>query len=175
MNSVVSAVDDFLCLAENHFATEKNKLFRTNIAELYAFRKAGMAGRDYVFIHFCEQKMKSSEYLQLLHEEARNYVNGLYKLPKVMRFKVPCIISVFVSAYVFPDDAVKWATTNTRSILGGEFHAAYLIDISNRMVYGQGKNQVFVKGGRFEFSKIDPQNRALNLAHAMGNFLFERF
>lgn len=172
MEQLLSQLSNFLISQENNFTIETNRLIQVYTCNLYGFRKAGMAGRDYLFIHDLRNKHFDLNYCKSVHDDERSYVNAQYKLPRIMRFKVPNIITVFINDKPFSADTCEWVGQNTRPLTGGEFHATYLIDISNHTIQGQGRNQVVVKGGRFEFGSIDPQNRAYHLVQAIGKLLF---
>lgn len=173
MKDYLLKIESFLKEPVNGFAVERNKQFAESGADLYAFRKAGMAGADYIFIHdLCGRGDVQMDGIIGLHERARKYVNGFYRLPKVLRFSVPNIVSFFISDAGFPGDAVGYSEKKTRTMAGGEIHSVYLADLKLKRIHGQGMNTVTVDGIRFVFKKIDPQNRAYNLSIGIGGLLF---
>lgn len=158
----------------NPFIVEQNKIFEGGNADVYAFRKVGMMGRDYIFIHDLSKTGNNSKSaIEAVHEAERKYVNSLYKMPKILRLKVPNIISFFISSNGFTNDVLQYANIPGRSATGGEFHFVFLIDCNEKTIYGQGKSIISVDGMNFEFKSIDPQNRAFQIASSIRKILFE--
>ncbi len=173
MNTNILIIEEILKRTDKPFVVEQNKQFDMSKADLYAFRKAGMMGRDYVFIHdFSEQQIIDISMVFSLHEAARSYVNSFYKMPKILRFKVPNIVSFFMSSKGFSTEIILYANKNSKTVAGGEVHSVYLIDMESEKIYGQGKSSVNVDGIKFEFKNIDPQNRSFRLASEIEKMLF---
>lgn len=156
-----------LALREEKFETKKDFTFGTVYADLFAFRKGKnfvFPQRDYFFIHNIDSRKIDAVLVSKLHEEARDYVNSLYKMPKALRFTVPNIVSVFYSEEAIHGETIKVAEQNTRSIIGGEIQQVFAVDFKLKKIYSQGTNTVRVRvdgaSVRMKFNKIDPQNRA---------------
>ncbi len=177
MNPIFSTIKETLEKAKNPFSVEHNKLFEDQTCELFASRTAGMAGKDFIFIHDLDKKNKEKSNLQLIHEASSKYANGFYKMPKWFRFKVPNIVSVFVAANGLTQELKNWAEESTRTMTGGEFHSVFFIDLKFKAFYGQGKSRTHVDGVPFitslEFKNVDPQNRAYYTIAMLADNVFQ--
>ena len=164
---------------------ERNKQFPDEqfSSDIYA-EKSGksmliLPFTDYFFIHNFDDQPKHLEHFQKLHESARSYVNAQYKVPKALRISVPNIATIAFSMHAFPQDMTDYVQQNTRSVVGGEFHAMYLIDMENKEFYSPGRNTTYVHGearliwgSHKEFKRIDPQNRTFYLVERLTQSLF---
>lgn len=156
-----------LILKQEDFETKKDFSFRTVYADFYAHRKGKnfiFPQRDYFFFHDIDRRRVDLNLVIRLHQEAREFVNSLYKLPKALRFTVPNIASVFYSYEFIPGEIIEHAQKNTRSAIGGEIQQVFAVDFKSGRFYSQGTNtvRVMAEGAsvRMKFNKIDPQNRA---------------
>ncbi len=165
----IPEIKSFVESAYKNIETTLNKSFNGTTADLYIFRKGKnfvFPQRDYFFIYDTGNETISKKSVEEKHEAARNFINSMYKMPKALRFSVPNICSIFIGFNGFSEEVINLAEYNTRSVIGGEIHTIYLIDIKNKVFFGQGINRVpFVVDGvttglKLEFKKIDPQNRA---------------
>lgn len=138
-------------------------------ADLYAFTKGRSLGiffpyEDHLFVHFCGNDATSSvETIGRLHEKARQYVNRRFPLPRVLRYKVPNIVSVAVSERSFPPETARFAAEKTIDLVGGERHSIILVDLLQKRLVTQGRERQNVEGLSVEFRKISPINRAYYL------------
>lgn len=118
---------------------------------------------DYFFFHVMQRADKNDrEELARIHEAARAYVNSKYKVPRVLRLKVPNIITIAVSETSFPIDAVKYAKEDTTVITGGEKHSIYLVDLLKKGIVSQGIEITHSDGIPFVFNNVNPTNRAFH-------------
>ncbi len=118
---------------------------------------------DYFFFHVMQRGAKNDrEELTRIHEAARAYVNSRYKVPKMMRLKVPNIITIAVSETSFPIDAVKYSKEDTTVITGGEKHSVYLVDLLQKGIVSQGIEITYSEGFPFVFNNVNPTNRAFH-------------
>ncbi len=118
---------------------------------------------DYLFFHFIE---KSDLDLKQIHDAERAYVNSLFKTPRVLRLKMPNIVSIFISLQSFSIEQESYAQTKTLydDYRGGEKHSVHLIDMQNKKIVNQGLEKVaVVGGGAYSFGKADPSNRVRSL------------
>lgn len=152
-------------------------------ADLYVKREGKsmmvLKYRDYFFVHDVAS-VGSVEKLTELHEKARKVVNKEYKVPKALRMTVPNIATIVVSETGFSPEMIDTVQKNTRSIVGGEYHAMYLIDLKEKQMYSQGIHLQYVPGearliwgSRKEFKKIDPQNRMHYLIKEIAELLMK--
>jgi hypothetical protein len=177
MNQLFSKIKETLETAKNPFRVETNKLFEDQTCDLFATRIAGMAGKDFVFIHDLEKTGSEKNKLQAIHEASRKYANSFYKMPKWFRFKVPNIVSVFIAGNGLTQELKSWAEEPTRTITGGEFHSVFFIDLKFKAIYGHGKNRTYVPDVPFisslEFKNVDPQNRAFYIVAMLADKLLQ--
>jgi hypothetical protein len=123
---------------------------------------------DYFFFHVMPRGRENGrEELTRLHEAARGYVNSKYKVPKMLRLKVPNIITIAVSETSFPIDAVKYAKEDTTVITGGEKHSVYLVDLLKKGIVSQGIEITHSDGIPFVFNTVNPTNRAFHTVSAL--------
>jgi hypothetical protein len=158
------------------FVLEWDKAFQGAACRLFATRRAGMGGTDYVFFHDADTYGQAREKLASLHEAARAYANSFYKMPKSFRFKCPNIISVFVYSGDVSADIAAWMQEPTRSIVGGEHHFLFCLCLQSQAMYGQGKGRFEGRAGIasaiLDYRKIDPQSRAYHLMQAVADALY---
>lgn len=154
-------------LKQEGFEVKRDYSFRTVYADIFAHRKGKnfvFPQRDYFFFHDIDKRKIDLASVSKLHQEARDYVNSLYRMPKALRFTVPNISSVFYSSEFIPGDIIELAYKNTRSAIGGEIQQIFAIDFKSGRFYSQGTNTVRANAEgvsvKMKFNKIDPQNRA---------------
>jgi len=177
MDSTITTIKNSLASVVPAFIIEDNKSFEDQTCTIYANRKAGMAGQDFLFVFEMDKTGNDKSVLQKIHESARKYANSFYKMPKWLRFSCPNIISIFVSAQKLSDELTTWAEAHTRTMSGGEFHSIFMVDLAEKAIYGQGKSVAHVHGIPFtrslEFKNIDPQNRAFYTVASIADALFQ--
>lgn len=174
-------------LRENGFVVTPNSMLpEVDLrADIFALKKGRTAlvlpFADYLFIHDFDQRTNTLDVLHDLHEKARRYVNAQYKMPKALRLSVPNIATIAISSGGFDELMKAKVQEKTRSIIGGEFHAMFLIDLQIKAMYSQGVSLTYVPGearliwgSRKQFKKIDPQNRAYYTVQAMAEAIFQR-
>ncbi|MPM09607.1 hypothetical protein SDC9_55928 [bioreactor metagenome] len=159
----ISALSRFFETRKKPFSIEKNLSFGVFRADLYAYRRFNMMGRDYVFIHFGNYVNLNPEKCLAMHEAARTHVNAQYKMPRAMRFVVPNVVSVFISQDSFSEETVELALKQKRPWQGGEVHDMFFIDSTRKEAYGPGYHKVHVDGVDFTLKKTDPTNRSIEL------------
>lgn len=153
-------------LRSEQFEIKRDFSFGTMYADLFGHRKGKnfvFPQRDYFFFHDIDKRKLDLNLVTKLHKEAREYVNGLYKMPKALRFTVPNIASIFFSQEFVPGEIINLASQNTRSAIGGEIQQIFAIDFKAKRIYSQGTNTVRARvegvSVKMKFNKIDPQNR----------------
>jgi len=159
-----------LLLRQEGFESKRDYNFGTVFADLYANRKGRtfiFPRRDYIFFHDIDKRQINLELASKLHQEARDYVNSFYKMPKAMRFTVPNISTVFYSSEFITGEIMEFAQKNTRSAIGGEIQQVFAIDFKAKRFYSQGTNTVTGRSGgvnvKIKFNAIDPQNRSYDI------------
>lgn len=181
-DNIIPALRSYIEAGNKNTEIEENKNFNGIKTDLFIFRKGKnfvFPQRDYFFIYNIGSEEISKNAVSEKHEAARNFVNAIYKMPKALRFSVPNICSVFIGSNGFSEDVINLAEYNTRSVIGGEIHTIYLIDLMNKVFYGQGINRVpFVVDGvrtglKLEFKKIDPQNRAFYFVQELAKVIIK--
>lgn len=175
--NAIEKITILLSKPEEGFDLEKDINLFSHIVSLYAKRKAGLAGRDFLFFYNLDEMSNNIENLKSIHEQARKYVNGLFKVPKAFRLKVPNIVSVFITSKCLPDEMKMWASEQTRTFVGGEFHSVFFIDLASKSFFGQGKSKTYLMTRtampyRVEFKNINPQNRSHYLITKICDELF---
>lgn len=172
-------------LSSEGFSIEAHKNFKKDNlqVDLYGYREGKNAlvfsYKDFFFIHDFDEGENSMDRLEIAHEKARSVGNSHYKMPKALRFSAPNIATIAVSENGFSNEMIEKVQKNTRSIVGGEIHGMYLIDIKNKQMFSQGVNLMLVPGEaklvlghKKEFKKIDPQNRAYYIIKKLAEKLF---
>ncbi len=159
----LSAFERFLESQGKPFLVEKNFSNDLLKAELFAYRRFNMMGRDYYFVHAGDAQILNENTCSKLHLDARNYVNSLYKMPRALRFVVPNIVSVFFSSNGFEEAALQLALQQKRPWQGGEVHDIFFVDLESQTLYGPDIHSVRVDGGNYSFKKVDPTNRSRGL------------
>lgn len=164
-------------LKSEKFEIKKDFNFGTVYSDLFAQRNGKnfvFPQRDYFFFHDIDKRKLDINMIMRLHKSARDYVNGLYKIPKALRFTVPNIASIFYSKEFISGEIMNLAEQNTRSGVGGEIHQIFAIDFKAGRFYSQGTNTVraMAEGAsvKMKFDKIDPQNRAYYIIEKLTNY-----
>ena len=169
-------------LLQNHLAeglefdVVRNQAVEHVTVPLYARRKKG--SQEFLFIYNADALPSNVEALKTIHEQGRKYANSFFKLPKAFRLKIPNILSIFVKSGGLTEEMKQWAQESTRTVVGGEYHSVFFIDVENPSVYGQGISKAFVRTGaagltlELEFKEIDPQNRSHYLVATLCKALF---
>jgi hypothetical protein len=116
---------------------------------------------DYFFFHFQERSC-SKEALALLHQNARHYVNSLYKTSPLLRYKIPNIITVIVATQDFPPDLMAFAKTDKNPWTGGEKNSVFLIDISSKTIISEDLKMI-----RGSYLQTIPFNRVYGDIHKL--------
>lgn len=150
----------FLETLKTPFVVQKKFAFGSFKADLFAYRRFNMMGRDYFFVHTGDSQSLNESICAQLHADARNYVNGLYKMPRAFRFVVPNIVSVFFSENGFDDATLLLTLKQKRPWQGGEVHDVFFIDLASKTFIGPDNHSVRVNGGNYSFKKVDPTNRS---------------
>ena len=176
-SDALNLIQEYLLQDKQGFEVERNKSFQQLTVPLYARRKAGLGGLDFLFIHNADNLSSDVAMLKTLHEEARKVANGFFKMPKAFRFKIPNIVSLFVKTGGLTKEMIAWAQEPTRSMVGGEFHSVFMLDVQSPGFYVQGISHTPIMGSGVvipheEFKTIDPQNRGHYLVAGIFRVLF---
>jgi len=102
--------------------------------ELFAVKTGRSFGpffpyEDCLFFHDFSRLPKDREGLARVHEAERQFVNARYKLPKMLRYKVPNIVTVLIASAGFSPEVSEYASENTIDPIGGERHQVILVDL----------------------------------------------
>lgn len=119
---------------------------------------------DYFFVHdFTGRDTESRHVVEELHESARGYVNSLYHLPRLLRYRVPNINTVSVSARGFGFECQRYAHSIRPSIIGGERNSVFMVDLVNHRLISTGIEVTEADMVAIAFKKVNPHNRALGV------------
>jgi hypothetical protein len=125
--------------------------------------KAGpFRGNDHYFLFIPdEQQTITKQDIDQVHQTVRKYVNSKIKTPRAFRFRVPNIISVFISNKTPDDETVDYIQTMRPPWQGGEIHNVVYIDTQTNLIYSHGKEVYRVSNlYKIELKKISPSNRS---------------
>ncbi len=169
-------VADFLAVSEDYLSTNGFACLKSVTmpgqdlpVPLYATKTGRSFGpffpyEDCIFFHdFTCLPSRDRAILVRLHESERGFVNSRYKLPKVMRYKVPNITTVFISVGRFPPAAAEYAAENTIDPIGGERHQVLLVDLESKSIVSQGREMHHAYGVPLEFKTVSPINRGMGI------------
>jgi hypothetical protein len=140
-------------------------------ADLYALKRGRSFGvffpyEDHLFFHVLSGASGLSRAnVENLHEKARKHVNGLFRVPRSIRYKVPNIVTVGVSRESFPMELTDYTLALGRDIVGGEIHAVLLVDLSKMILVSRGLQTTRTPGASVTFRNVTPENRAQILLH----------
>ncbi len=174
----LGVIHEYLLQDKQGFEVERNKSFHHITVPLYARRKAGLGGLDFLFVHNADTLSSDVAVLKTLHEAARKYANSFFKMPKAFRFKIPNIVSLFIKTGNLTEEMKAWAQERTNTMIGGEFHSVFMLDVHSPSFYGQGISHTPIMGAgviipHVEFKTIDPQNRGHYLIVGIFETLFK--
>jgi len=132
-----------------------------------------LGSTDYLFIHFGDTIRLTADRLLAYHASARRYVNGLFRVPRLLRWHVPYIITIGFNVEGFDDTTVA-AVRDFDNLVpsGGERHAIYLADGSGTVtaqgnVPMQGRHGRGVAALAIPLREFNPQERGYRLASAL--------
>ncbi|MGB7342534.1 MAG: hypothetical protein WBC91_26785 [Phototrophicaceae bacterium] len=173
-------------LQQQGFDVKPNHKFTPEFTtDAFAIKKGRSMGvlpyTDFFFLHDFDTRKNAPSTLQGLHQKARQYANGQYVTPKILRLAVPNIATIAFSSDGFSEEMVHQVEKPTRSLMGGEIHGMYLIDLANFAVYSQGISLTYIVGearliwgSQKEFKTINPQNRAYYSIKAIAEAIFKQ-
>ncbi len=162
IKEILKASDKIDLVVENEYPETHFK------CDLYAYKKGWnlfLPYQDHLFFHNIDNSQKNNrlDLIFKLHNQARQQIDLLFKVPKIFRTRVPNITSVFVSQKPFSAEEIKLSQKQTRTFSGGEFHSIFLIDLQSKTIHCQGKSFTQIKGIKHHFKQTDPQNRSYYL------------
>jgi len=113
---------------------------------------------------------KDREGLARVHEAERQFVNARYKLPKMLRYKVPNIVTVFIASSGFSPEVSEYGSENTIDPIGGERHQVILVDLGRNNIVSQGTETHYVYGAPLFFKAVSPINRGVGIVWSIMDF-----
>ena len=134
---------------------------------------------DFLFVHDLDARREDGapESLEARHEAARAYAEEHFPLPWALRYHIPVIATVGVTAVgATEDDAAFARSSKQRTILtGGEKNSTFLIDIAHQTMIAQPleKNPNSRYGG-YNTSSINPTNRVIRMMRELTDELFSQ-
>ena len=132
---------------------------------------------DFVFVHDLDARSENGAAVTLAarHEAARAYAEERFSLPWALRYHIPVIVTVGVTAAGATDgDAAFARSSKQRTILtAGEKNSTFLIDLAHRTMIAQPleKNPNSRYGG-YNTSSINPTNRVIRMMRELTDELF---
>ena len=109
-----------------------------------------------------------------LHEADRAAAGSRFRLPRILRYKIPNVVSIGVSGEACPqgliDEVEKPAPR--RSAIGGETHSMYVLDLERLLLHSQGPEATSTRYGGSTTTAVNPTNRALRLVIELAETLF---
>ncbi len=174
-----------LFIRQRGFMPEKGKRIENApiAADLYGFREGHSMWKlfpyedHFFFYNLNDSSINNQETLLACHAAERDWVDKRFKYPKWMRYKVPGIITVMLSENGFSHEMKNAVSKHAPYGVGGEKHAMYLIDTTEKKLYSAGieeTSSTAVVGGaaasvKIAPSNINPVNRAYHLITDMMN------
>lgn len=138
-------------------------------ADLYALKRGRSLGpffpyEDHLFFHalFGASGLSRAN-VEHLHEKARAYVNGFFKVPRSLRYKVPNIVTVVVTRDEPPGDLREFILSPGRDVVGGETHSVLLVKLPEQELLSRGLETTRTSSGSMTSRHVNPLNRALLL------------
>lgn len=128
---------------------------------------------DHLFVHDFSPEGSSASFEEL-HEQAREYVESTFRLPRALRYHIPNTVSIGVSVEGFSAEDIAFAQKNKlRSpLVGGEKNSTYLIDVVGRRYYSQGIETTPGRYGSYVVTTVNPTNRTYEMIDAIIRLLF---
>lgn len=167
----------FLWLAREHLQGKGFRILQPEPREdgsyvksdLYAQNRGRSFGpffpyEDHLFFHdLSGMSGLSRANVDDLHERARAYVNGFFKVPRSLRYKVPNIVTLAVTRDQAPDDLRELIMYPGRDMVGGETHSILMIKLPELELLSRGLETTRTSRGSMTFTHVNPGNRALIL------------
>jgi hypothetical protein len=132
--------------------------------------KAGVfRGFDHYFMIIPKSGVKlKKEEIEEIHESFRKEVNAKIKTPRTFRFKVPNIVSVFISEENIDQDSIDYIRDIRRPWQGGEVHNVVYFDLSSMSLYMHNRTEYSINGVvNLKLKKVDPSNRSFYFIQEM--------
>lgn len=175
-------------IRQRGFMPERGKRIENSplSADIYGFREGHSLWKlfpyedHFFFYNLNDSSINNQENLLACHTAERNWVDARFKYPKWMRYKVPSIVTVMFSEKGFSDEMIKAVSKHAPYGVGGEKHAMFLINTTEKRLYSAGiekTSSTAVIGGAAASvtiapSNINPVNRAYHLISEMISELF---
>ena len=140
---------------------------------LYTTRAFGglFPSTDHLFLHTIGACDASTIFA--VHGQARAWVNSLHRVPRVLRWHVPNIVTMlFFGAAPEPATLEAIRGFDNDLPLGGERHSIFLVEPDGSVVGGRIKTTRVrpgpgVAGLAITFPKLNPDNRAYHLSREL--------
>ncbi len=144
-----------------------------NIIYLQKDAKSGVfKGFDHYFLIIPKSGIQlKKEEIEAIHEHFRKEVNAKIKTPRAFRFKVPNIVSVFISEEPIDQESIQYIQGIPRPWQGGEVHNIVYFDLSSMSLYMHNRTEYSISGVvKLKLKKIDPSNRSFYFIQEMSRF-----
>lgn len=126
-----------------------------------------MPATNYFFIHSLSSSTSPLSFQQL-HDAGCAYAEAQFRLPRMMRYRIPNTATIGVSGSGFSEEMIEYAQRPWagQTYVGGEKNSAYLFDVMQRRLYSQGPEATPGKHGSQSVVSSNPNNRTFELMMA---------
>lgn len=145
---------------------------------LFATKRGHSAGillpyTDFIFVHVLDDsEAADGAYLRRMHEQAREYAGSQMRVPKLLRYRVPNVVTIAVSETGFGEDVNVFARESKLDLMGGERRSVYLLDVSGRELISAGPEATPTRYGGEIVTDANPTNRVYGMLTEFARGLF---
>ena len=121
---------------------------------------------DYVSFHDAQSEALSDESAVLrAHEADRQQAGRSFRLPRLLRYTVPNVVTVVVTGPGGPGELAACARRPRprRDWRGGETHSLCVLDVERGRLYSQGLEATGTRYGGVTTTSVNPTNRVTRL------------
>ncbi|NTU72366.1 MAG: hypothetical protein HGB10_11195 [Coriobacteriia bacterium] len=167
-----------LLLAEQGFTVGASSIGRLSMLATRKVRGLGpfFPVSEYFWVHDLSAPLPGDAGFERLHEDAREFVESRFSLPRPLRYHIPSTVSIGLSTTGFAPADIEFATTSKlrSQFYGGEKNSAYLIDLRSGEMHSAGTEATPVRYGGTIVSGVNPTNRALWLVEDLARDLMAK-
>jgi hypothetical protein len=130
---------------------------------------------DFIFVHDLQlEGAGDAAAFARLHESDRAAAGSRFRLPRILRYRIPNVVSIGVSGGACAQGLIDWVEKPAprRSAVGGETHSMYALDLERRRLHSQGPEATPTPHGGSTTTAINPTNRVYRLVTELAETLF---
>jgi hypothetical protein len=129
---------------------------------------------DFVFVHEIDGATCDAAAIERFHGEAVAYAEGQFRLPRLLRYRIPNVVTIAVSQTGVSDALLEVATRSRQRqpATGGAKDSVYLLDTRGRRLHSAGPERTPTPHGGSATMAVNPTNRVFEMLTELERDLF---